>query len=65
MPKLKTKSSASKSFKKTGKGGFKHRCANRAHIYTKMTTKRKRHLRGMNQVANVDTTSLVQQMPYA
>ncbi|ORU83755.1 50S ribosomal protein L35, partial [Francisella tularensis subsp. holarctica] len=25
-----------------------------------MTTKRKRHLRGMNQVAKVDTTSLVQ-----
>ncbi|MDE5007310.1 50S ribosomal protein L35, partial [Francisella tularensis subsp. holarctica] len=27
--------------------------------------KRKRHLRGMNQVAKVDTTSLVKQMPYA
>ncbi|MDE5022801.1 50S ribosomal protein L35, partial [Francisella tularensis subsp. holarctica] len=31
----------------------------------KMTTKRTSHLRGMNQVAKVDTTSLVQQMPYA
>ncbi|ORU83754.1 bL35 family ribosomal protein, partial [Francisella tularensis] len=26
--------SAAKRFKKTGKGGFKHRCANRAHINT-------------------------------
>ncbi|ALB01832.1 50S ribosomal protein L35 [Francisella persica ATCC VR-331] len=65
MPKLKTKSGAAKRFKKTGNGGFKHRCANRAHINTKMTTKRKRHLRGMSQVAKVNTASLVQQMPYA
>ena len=39
MPKLKTNKGASKRFKRTGKGGFKHRAANRAHINTKMTTK--------------------------
>jgi len=65
MPKLKTNKGASKRFKRTGKGGFKHRCANRAHINTKMSTKRKRHLRGMNQVAKVDVPSLNQQMPFA
>jgi large subunit ribosomal protein L35 len=65
MPKLKSKSGALKRFRKTGNGGFKHRCANRAHINTKMTTKRKRHLRGMNQVAKADVASLKQQMPYA
>jgi len=65
MPKLKSNRGASKRFKRTGKGGFKHRCANRAHINTKMTTKRKRHLRGMNQIAKVDMSSLNQQLPYA
>lgn len=65
MPKIKTNRGAAKRFKRTGKGGFKHRAANRAHINTKMTTKRKRHLRGMSQVAKVDVPSLNQQMPYA
>ncbi len=65
MPKIKTNRGAAKRFKRTGKGGFKHRSANRVHINTKMTTKRKRHLRGMSQVAKVDVPSLLQQMPYA
>ncbi|MBV1876655.1 MAG: 50S ribosomal protein L35 [Pseudomonadales bacterium] len=55
MPKLKTSSGASKRFKKTGKGGYKHRQAHRAHILTKKSTKRKRHLRGMAQVSDADT----------
>lgn len=65
MPKIKTNRGAAKRFKRTGKGGFKQRSANRAHINTKMTTKRKRHLRGMSQVAKADVPSLNQQMPYA
>ena len=65
MPKLKTNKGAHKRFKRTGKGGFKHRAANRAHINTKMSTKRKRHLRGMNQVARSDIPSLNQQLPFA
>ena len=64
MPKIKTKSGAAKRFKKTA-NGFKHRQAHRAHILTKKSTKRKRHLRGMSQVAKVDVPSLNQQMPYA
>jgi large subunit ribosomal protein L35 len=65
MPKLKTNKSAAKRFKKTGNGSFKHRAANRSHINTKMTTKRKRHLRGMDQIAKQDMPSIKQQMPYS
>ena len=65
MPKIKSNSSALKRFKKTGKGGFKHRAANRAHINTKMTTKRKRHLRGMSQVAKADVASVQQMLPHS
>jgi large subunit ribosomal protein L35 len=53
MPKMKTNSGASKRFKKTGKG-YKHRQSHRAHILTKKSTKRKRHLRGMKDIAPAD-----------
>ena len=45
--KLKTHSGASKRFKKTG-SSIKTRSANRNHILTKQSTKRKRHNRGLN-----------------
>ena len=45
MPKMKTKSGAAKRFLKTA-NGFKHKHAFKSHILTKMTTKRKRQLRG-------------------
>ncbi|EKP28562.1 50S ribosomal protein L35 [Klebsiella michiganensis] len=45
MPKIKTVRGAAKRFKKTGKGGFKHKHANLRHILTKKATKGKRHLR--------------------
>ncbi|MCC6076097.1 50S ribosomal protein L35 [Pseudomonas sp. GCM10022188] len=45
MPKMKTKSGAKKRFKATA-NGFKHKHAFKSHILTKMTTKRKRQLRG-------------------
>ncbi len=41
MPKIKTVRGAAKRFKKTGKGGFKHKHANLRHILTKKATKRK------------------------
>ncbi len=47
--KIKTHSGASKRFKKTG-SSVKHKSANRNHILTKQTTKRKRHNRGMNNL---------------
>jgi len=65
MPKLKSNSGASKRFKKTGSGKFKHRAANRNHILTKKSTKRKRHLRGMSQVNDSNHASIAQMLPYA
>ena len=53
MPKMKTKSGAAKRFKKTA-NGFKHKHAFKSHILTKMTTKRKRQLRGTSAVHKSD-----------
>ena len=49
MPKAKIHSGASKRIKKTG-SGFKRKSAFKSHILTKMTTKRKRQLRGTSAV---------------
>ena len=48
--KLKTHSGASKRFKKTG-SSLKSRSANRNHILTKQSTKRKRHNRGLLNIS--------------
>ena len=53
MPKMKTKSGAAKRFKKTA-NGFKHKHAFKSHILTKMSTKRKRQLRGTSQLNAAD-----------
>ena len=45
MPKVKVHSGASKRFKKTG-DGYKRKHANKSHILTKMTTKRRCQSRG-------------------
>jgi large subunit ribosomal protein L35 len=50
--KLKTHSGASKRFKKTGTS-LKSRGANRNHILTKQSTKRKRHNRGLNKLSGI------------
>ncbi|HAB92347.1 MAG: 50S ribosomal protein L35 [Thiopseudomonas sp.] len=53
MPKMKTKSGAKKRFKATA-NGFKHKHAFKSHILTKMTTKRKRQLRGTSLMHPTD-----------
>ncbi|ROS01105.1 LSU ribosomal protein L35P [Sinobacterium caligoides] len=53
MPKLKVHSGAAKRFKKTSTG-FKRKSAHKSHILTKMTTKRKRQLRGCSAVHKSD-----------
>jgi large subunit ribosomal protein L35 len=53
MPKAKAHSGASKRFKKTG-AGYKHKHANRSHILTKMSQKRKRNLRGTSIATDAD-----------
>lgn len=52
--KAKVHSGAAKRFKKTA-AGYKHKHANKSHILTKMTTKRKRQLRGTSILNAADT----------
>lgn len=65
MPKLKTKRSAAKRFKRTGGGGFKRAQSHRRHILTKKATKRKRHLRSMDVIAEADEASVERMLPYS
>ena len=61
MPKAKVHSGAAKRFKKTG-SGFKRKHANKSHILTKMTTKRKRQLRGTDGLAASDQPAVKRMM---
>jgi len=58
MPKMKSKRGASKRFRVTGSGRIKRGNANRSHILTKMTTKRKRHLRSPDSVDKSDAPAI-------
>jgi large subunit ribosomal protein L35 len=53
MPKSKTHSGAAKRFKKAA-SGYKHKHQHKSHILTKMTTKRKRQLRGTSIISAAD-----------
>jgi large subunit ribosomal protein L35 len=55
MPKMKTVSGAKKRFKVTGTGELKRQKANRSHILTSKSRKRKRNLR---QDTLVDASNL-------
>lgn len=55
--KAKTHSGAKKRFKKTA-NGYKIKHNNKSHILSKMTTKRKRQLRGTSLVSAADTKSV-------
>ncbi|NIB44863.1 50S ribosomal protein L35 [Pseudomaricurvus alkylphenolicus] len=57
MPKAKVHSGAAKRFKKSA-GGYKRKSANKSHILTKMTTKRKRQLRGTSLVDASDKKAI-------
>ncbi len=54
MPKLKTHRGAAKRFKRTGTGKLKRSAANRRHILTKKSNKRKRQLRDLRTVSPHD-----------
>lgn len=60
MPKMKTKSSAKKSFKITASGKVKREKAYRSHILTSKTTKRKRNLRKKTLVSPADEKRIKQ-----
>ena len=57
MPKAKVHSGAAKPCKKTA-GGYKHKHAFKSHILTKMTTKRKRQLRGTSMLNAADVPAV-------
>jgi len=54
MPKMKTKRGAAKRFKVTGSGKIKRKKANKSHILTKKSRKRKRALRKSTLVSDGD-----------
>ncbi len=62
MPKLKTRSGATKRFKLTGTGKLKRNHANHGHILTKKTRKLKRELRSSTIVSKVDTPRIKKMM---
>lgn len=64
MPKIKSNSGARKRFKKTASGGFKCRRANKRHLLTHKSAKRKHHLTGNTMVADVDQRSVERMLPY-
>jgi len=65
MPKLKTKRAAAKRFSPTGTGKFKHPKANKQHILTKKSPKRKMGLRKMGMVDKTNEKAVRRMLPYA
>jgi large subunit ribosomal protein L35 len=61
---MKTHRGAAKRLKKTGTGKLKRMRANKSHILTKKTTKRKRRLRKPDIVAKGDAKRLNKILPY-
>ncbi|MBI4639309.1 MAG: 50S ribosomal protein L35 [Candidatus Tectomicrobia bacterium] len=64
MPKIKTKRSAAKRFKKTGTGKFLRAKAFSGHLFTKKTKKRKRNLRKSAVVSRSDERRIKELLPY-
>ncbi len=64
MPKMKTHRGAAKRFKKTGSGKFVRSRANKQHILTKKSTRRKRRLRKDAVVDPVDARRLKVMLPH-
>lgn len=65
MPKLKTSKSAAKRFSITGTGAFKRNQANKRHILTKKSSKRKRGLRQGSLVDATQAGTVRKMLPYA
>lgn len=64
MPKVKTRKSAAKRFKRTGTGKFKFKSQGTRHILTKKSSKRKRHLRHPGAVSETEVPRLKKMLPY-
>ncbi len=64
MPKMKTRKATAKRLKVTGTGKLVHYQAGKRHKLTKMSRKRKRHLRSLAVIDPVDAPRLRKQLPY-
>jgi large subunit ribosomal protein L35 len=65
MPKMKSHSAAKKRFRATANGHFKHKQANKSHLLTHESSKRKRALRGTKLVNKADEKHIHELLPYA
>lgn len=65
MPKLKSNRGAAKRFRRTASGGYKRAQSHKNHILTKKSTKRKRHLRSIEMVADADVAMIRRMLPYS
>jgi large subunit ribosomal protein L35 len=64
MPKLKTHKGAKKRFKVTGKKKVLHNKANKSHILTKKSAKRKRNLGKKDTISQADRGRIKDMLPY-
>lgn len=64
MPKLKTNRAAAKRFRTTASGKFKYANANKQHILTKKSAKRKRNLRRPDIADKTNEGQLRRMLPY-
>ena len=65
MPKMKTNRGAAKRLRRTAKGHLRRMKANKSHILTKKSQKRKRRLRTADTVAPADVSRMKRLTPYA
>jgi large subunit ribosomal protein L35 len=59
MPKQKTHKGTKKRFRLTATGKVKHRSAGTSHLATRLTSKRKRNLRGTTVLKTVEAKRIV------
>lgn len=64
MPKMKSHSSSKKRFKISGTGKVIRNKANKSHILTKKTSKRKRNLRKSTAASDADSAVIKVMLPY-
>jgi large subunit ribosomal protein L35 len=63
MPKMKTNRATAKRLRRTGKGRLHRWKANKSHLLTKKTTKRKRNLRKATLVSKADERRMNRLLP--
>ncbi len=63
MPKMKTNRATAKRIRKTGSGKFRRQRANKSHILTKKSRKRKRRLRQATLVSQADRKRVQRLLP--